>query len=395
MTRVAHDQVSAPPPEVGRTAPVTASDSPLDFARHFGTLDPALTLVRDWPDRIVVIVGRAPNPQVIAALTQVGFTPVITSVENAAETIRELAPASFLLLSPDVFVDDECVERVRSWHRITPSARLKLTYSAGDRDAEVLVRAIRAGVTDVVDPYDPYTVERAIRAGMIQAGVTRERVLAIGAHPDDVEIGCAGTLLDHRRRGDRISILTLSRGAVGGNRDQRLGEAATTADAIGSQLIFGDLPDTEINDGIGTIRLIESVVRTIDPTVVYVHSKHDNHQDHRAVSTAARSATRGVRRVYGYQSPSATDEFAPTQFVNIDEVIHDKVAVLKLFNSQDGRSYLEPELVIAAARYWARHLAANARYAEPFEVIRSVGELRQLASTPAALAAAVAVEVMA
>lgn len=41
---------------------------------------------------------------------------------------------------------------------------------------------------------------------MTRAGATRERVLAIGAHPDDVEIGCAGTVLDHRLRGDRITM---------------------------------------------------------------------------------------------------------------------------------------------------------------------------------------------
>ena len=171
-------------------------------------------------------------------------------------------------------------------------------------------------------------------------------------------------------------------GAIGGDTQQRVNESAATADAIGAQLLIADLPDTEIDEGVQTIRLIESVVRRLDPTVVYVHSEHDNHQDHRAVSTAVRSATRGVRRVFAYQSPSATNHFLPTQFVNVDDTVHRKVEVLQMFHSQDGRSYLEPELVVAGARYWARHLAANARYAEPFEVIRSVGELRQHATAP-------------
>jgi LmbE family N-acetylglucosaminyl deacetylase len=207
-------------------------------------------------------------------------------------------------------------------------------------------------------------------------------VLAIGAHPDDVEIGCGGTLLDHRRRDDRISILTLSHGAVGGDRRARMAEAAAAADAIGAQLLFGDLPDTGIDAGGDTVRLIESVVRALDPTVVYVHSMHDTHQDHRAVATATRSATRQVRRVFAYQSPSATNDFDPMQFVSVDDVLARKVEVLQLFASQDGRTYLEPELVTAGARYWARHLAASARYAEPFEVIRSVGELRHSVTTP-------------
>src|SRR5262249_15541241 len=161
------------------------------------------------------------------------------------------------------------VAEVRAWHRLSPSARVKLVCPAGDRDADVLIRAIRAGVTDVIDPRDPFAFEASLRSGMTRAGATRERVLAIGAHPDDVEIGCGGALLDHRRRGDRISILTLSRGAVGGDHRERVGESCATADAIGAQLLFGDLPDTEIDDGIDTIRLIEEVVREVDPTVVY------------------------------------------------------------------------------------------------------------------------------
>jgi LmbE family N-acetylglucosaminyl deacetylase len=118
--------------------------------------------------------------------------------------------------------------------------------------------------------------------------------------------------------------------------------------------------------------------------VVYVHSRHDNHQDHRAVSTAVLSATRGVRRVFAYQSPSASNEFAPTQFASIDSTMQAKVELLTVFDSQSGRSYLEPELVTSASRYWARHLSANARYAEPYEVLRSVGDLRHSVTTPAA-----------
>ncbi|GAB2457848.1 PIG-L deacetylase family protein [Jatrophihabitans fulvus] len=341
-----------------------------------------LTVMRDWPARIAVVVGEAVHPATLDTLAHLGFVPVATSVEGVERTIAHVGPFTFLVLGADVFAGDDSVSQVRRWHAASPGARLKLVHADGVPAPEVLVRAIRAGVTDVVDVEQPGALAMAMRAAMTLAGLSRERVLAIGAHPDDVEIGCGATLLDHRRRGDRISILTLSRGAVGGDQEQRLAEAASTADAIGAQLIFGDLPDTRIDGGVETIRLIERVVAEIDPSVVYVHSSHDNHQDHRAVHTATRSATRGVRRVFAYQSPSATDEFLPTQFVNVDDTVRRKVEVLQMFTSQSARSYLEPELVAAGARYWARHLAANARYAEPFEVVRSVGELRHSVTTP-------------
>lgn len=362
----------------GEPVEATVGSVPPDLSAELA----GITVLRDWPAETAVVVGRAPHPQIIASLDAVGITPVLTSPENAGATARDTAPFVFLIIGPEVLDSDEAVDRVRAWHRTSPSARLKLAYPGPDLDPDVLIRAIRAGVTDVIDPSDAAGFEGGLRSGLNSADRLRERVLAIGAHPDDVEIGCGGTLLDHRRRGHRISILTLSRGAVGGNQHARLAESGATADAIGAQLLFGDLPDTEVDEGIDTIRLIEAVVRVLDPTVVYVHSAHDNHQDHRAVSTATRSATRGVRRVFAYQSPSATNDFAPTQFVNIDQTLRDKIAILQLFESQNMRAYLEPELVLASARYWARHLAANARYAEPFEVIRSVGELRHTADQP-------------
>ncbi|WP_375504564.1 PIG-L deacetylase family protein [uncultured Jatrophihabitans sp.] len=345
-----------------------------------GILEPAdvvLEEMRGWPRRTALLVGDRPQPKLVNALHALGFSTAVAPLINLERVAALASPFTFCMMSPEVLDGDSVVERLVALRRYSPSARFLLDAPVDERAPEVLVRAMRAGVVDVIDGTDAGAVENALAAGLSALGLHRERVLAVGAHPDDVEIGCAGTLLDHRLRGDRVSILTLSRGSVGGDQFERLREADTAAEAIGAQLIFGDLPDTCIDEGVSTIRLIEEVVRLLQPTVVYVHSQHDNHQDHRAVSRATASATRQVRRVYGYQSPSATNEYRPTKFLPVDHVLQRKVQVLKMFTSQNGRSYLEPELVVAGSRYWARHLGANARYAEPFEVIRSVGDLRQ------------------
>ncbi len=368
-----------PPLRTTPALPVTAVAD-----RRRADLPVGVTQVRDWPARMALIIGSTPRPQVLASLNRFGFSPVVVPIEQAAEMASIIGPLTFLVIGADAMDGDRAVEAVRAVRRYSPSARCLLA-GRPERCAPVeLVRAVRAGIHDVVDPDDPVALATTISSGLAEAGIHRERVLAIGAHPDDVEIGCAGTLLDHRLRGDRITILTLSRGAVGGDQHARAEEAALAAEAIGAQLLLGDLPDTQVSEGVETIRLIETVVRALDPSVVYVHSRHDNHQDHRAVNIATTSATRGVRRVFAYQSPSATNEFTPTQFVSIDPVVRRKIDVLSLFDSQNGRSYLEPELVVDASRYWARHLGANARYAEPFEVVRSVGDLRQSANGPPA-----------
>jgi two-component system, NtrC family, response regulator HydG len=196
------------------------------------------------------------------------------------------------------------------------------------------------------------------------------RILAIGAHPDDVEIGAAGTLLAHRAAGDAVVILTLSRGARDGDQIRRARESQEAADLIGARLFLNDLEDTRIPEGDPTICVIDQVVAEIQPTIVYTHSIHDAHQDHRNTHRAAVVACRRVGRVYCFQSPSATVDYRPTHFVNIDEHIGGKLKAIDAFTSQAGLpDYLDPDLVASTARYWSRY--GSGSHAEPFEAIRA------------------------
>ena len=199
-------------------------------------------------------------------------------------------------------------------------------------------------------------------------------MLAVGAHPDDVEIGAGGTLAAHGAAGDTVAILTLSRGAIGGDMAQRARESQEAADIIGARLFLRDLEDTRIPEGNPTIAMIEEVVAEVEPTIVYTHSVHDLHQDHRSVHRAAMVACRRVGRVYCFQSPSATVDYRPTHFVAIDDYLGRKLKVIDAFGSQAGiRDYLEPELITATARYWARY--GDGTFAEPFETARDRGVL--------------------
>ena len=205
----------------------------------------------------------------------------------------------------------------------------------------------------------------------------REHVLAIGAHPDDVEIGVGGILSAHRAAGDEVTILTLSRGARGGDVGNRQNESMAAAELLGARLFLHDLTDTEISGGGSTVRLIEEVVREVIPTIVYTHTNHDRHQDHRAVHEATTVATRTIDTVACYQSPSATVDFRPTRFVSIDGFVDRKLELLACFQSQaDHRSYLAPDFVRATARYWSRFGGGD--NVEPLEVVRETSDL----STP-------------
>lgn len=207
-----------------------------------------------------------------------------------------------------------------------------------------------------------------------QAAVNRNVVLAIGAHPDDVEIGVGGLLAAHRAAGDSVAILTLSRGERGGEGDGRQDESLSAADILGARLFLEDLPDTAISSTDPTVGIIERVVDEIHPTIVYTHSSHDLHQDHRAVHAAALVATRRVKTVACFQSPSSTVEFRPNRFATIDGFTDKKLALLACFASQSGiRDYLEPDFVLATARYWSRF--GSGKNCEPLEIVREAAEI--------------------
>jgi LmbE family N-acetylglucosaminyl deacetylase len=199
----------------------------------------------------------------------------------------------------------------------------------------------------------------------------REVVLAIGAHPDDVEIGCGGILLRHGAGGDAVNILTLTGGEAGGVSAERVVESQRAAELLCARLFAAALPDTSlsVSDGGVMIGTIERVIAEVEPTVIYTHSRHDVHQDHRHVHDATLVAARRVPRIYCYQAPSGSVDFRPSRFVGIDEFLERKLEVIGAYGSQvKVRRYLQEDLLRATARYWSRYGASH--YAEPLEVIR-------------------------
>ncbi|UAJ80969.1 response regulator [Leifsonia sp. ZF2019] len=223
-------------------------------------------------------------------------------------------------------------------------------------------------------------VTRLAEEGRTKRSANRQQVvLAVGAHPDDVEIGVGGILAAHRDAGNQVVILTLSRGARGGDANDRQHESLAAAELLGARLFLEDLEDTRISAADPTVGIIERVVREVNPDIVYTHSAHDRHQDHRAVNAAVSVATRIVRTVCCFQSPSATIDFRPTRFVPIDGFTDAKLALIDCFRSQDLRAYLEHDFVLATARYWSRF--GGGTWCEPLEVMRDTADISIPAST--------------
>jgi LmbE family N-acetylglucosaminyl deacetylase len=206
---------------------------------------------------------------------------------------------------------------------------------------------------------------------------TGRSVLAIGAHPDDVELGCGGALLAHVAAGDTVTVLVMTGGENGPGDDAqvvgRRAEQERAAATLGATLLWGGLRDCEVVADAAAIRRIEQVLRATAADLVYVHAPDDSHQDHRAVAAATLGAARRLPRVLHYQSPS-TLTFTPTVYVDVTAHLSGKLAALAAHASQVERSAMvEPDAIVASARHWGAQ--ARIGYAEAFQPTRMVLDL--------------------
>jgi LmbE family N-acetylglucosaminyl deacetylase len=215
-------------------------------------------------------------------------------------------------------------------------------------------------------------------------------VLAVGAHPDDIELGCGATLLAHHAAGDVVTMLVMTGGENGPlGRDtvgSRHREQEQAARILGARLRWGGLLDCEVTANSATVGIIEQALRETDAELVYVHAPDDSHQDHRAVAAATLSAGRRLSRVMHYQSPS-TLTFSPTVFVDVTAQLSGKLAALDAHASQVEQSAMvEPDAVVASARHWGAQ--ARIGYAEAFAPTRMVfdvvGSRSTMISVPSA-----------
>jgi len=125
------------------------------------------------------------------------------------------------------------------------------------------------------------------------------RLLAIGAHPDDVEFGCAAILINEIRQGNPVKIWVLSKGEAGsqGTPEQREGEARRAAALMGAEIEFADFGgDCHIEyTPANTIRLARQI-RTDRPDIVLApHIGENQHPDHARVGRLVRDAARVAR----------------------------------------------------------------------------------------------------
>ncbi|MEZ4416277.1 MAG: response regulator [Gemmatimonadota bacterium] len=264
------------------------------------------------------------------------------------------------------------LEVIRASKALHPDAPVLVVTAY--RDQSFAAQAIREGADGFLPkPFERGELvekaEQLLRTGGTAHHTAGPTVLAIGAHPDDVECGCGGALLRHLDLGNRVVILVLTQGEEDGTRSQRTGEAELSARLLGARVVIADLPASQVTDGEDTIQVIERVMHAFEPEIVYTHSPHDLHSDHRGAYRATLIAAREAPTLYSYSTKTSTVDFKPSLFIEVSEYVERKKEMVSLFQTADAnRPYLKPSFIEACATYWGRF--AGFGKVEPMEVVR-------------------------
>ena len=171
-------------------------------------------------------------------------------------------------------------------------------------------------------------------------------VLAVGAHFDDVELGCGGTIARHTKNGDKVWIFVTTNSGYSNyarrilrKKKVALEEGKTAAKILGATLIFGnhDTHYVEYNDDLmlPMVKIVEE--NQID--IMYTHWVHDVHRDHFIVGRASLSAGRRVPRMLMYRSNyyDTYEAFAGNFYVDISETFEVKVKAIQAHRSEVSR----------------------------------------------------------
>jgi bacillithiol biosynthesis deacetylase BshB1 len=240
------------------------------------------------------------------------------------------------------------------------------------------------------------------------AGLPALDLLAIGAHPDDVEISCGGTLALAALQGYRVGILDLTRGERGTNGDPqtRAREADLAARILGVSIRRNaGLPD----GGVAAAdreqeRALVAALRDLRPAILFSHFGQDRHPDHVGASQLVDRALylAGLRRYEAPGEPFRPDArwhfasrvgFHPTVVVDITSTWEQKREAIQAHGSQVSRTAPDRlptalnapdflERIEARARHFG--MMIGARYGEPFQSADPVGfrELRGFLGAP-------------
>ena len=192
-------------------------------------------------------------------------------------------------------------------------------------------------------------------------------ILAFGAHPDDVELSCAGTLLVEKKNGKKVGVVDLTQGELGtrGSAEIRRMEAAAAAAILQLDVRENlELPDGFFKNDEANQRRIIQAIRKFQPEIVLCNAPEDRHPDHGRSAQLMEDAVflSGLRKIETTQDGQIQDVWRPSYVFNyiqdnymhpnflidISDVMEQKLASIRAYGTQfDSPNLTEPQTYIS------------------------------------------------
>ena len=197
------------------------------------------------------------------------------------------------------------------------------------------------------------------------------KILAFGAHPDDVETGMGGTIAKYARKGYEVLMIVVT---IPSLPEVRRLEAEEAARRLASKVLVLDIEPKELLFGRTLVSRFDGLIKDFSPAIVFTHWNHDSHQDHSAVTNAVIASTRKTScSLYMYEQAVpgqiTPDTFRGQTFVDISDTIDAKLDSIRSHSSQFEK-YGEDWLSGIRGRAQYRGYQMGVYFAEAFEVVK-------------------------
>lgn len=208
------------------------------------------------------------------------------------------------------------------------------------------------------------------------------KILAIGAHLDDIEIACGGTLAKAIEAGHTVKVLIMSKsgytnkeGKIQRSDEVAVKEGIEALNTLGVQDIeILDFPTKDIPFRSDVVNAIDVCMSDFNPDIIFTHHPFDTHQAHEGVAKATIAAARRRNTVFFYEpiTPSGRSyvPFKPSLYVDIEKSLQKKIDSLRCHESEYNKFGAEDWVEGVRCRCGFRGYEIGVKYAEAFETLR-------------------------
>ena len=214
-----------------------------------------------------------------------------------------------------------------------------------------------------------------------------KKIMAIGAHPDDIEFGCSGTIYNHIQNGDYVVMVVMTNtesvdgvtGKILRTKEENKEETICSSEILGCDVEFLPFKDLYVPFSFESVSKLEGLIKKYNIDTIYTHWAGDANQDHIATFKTTMAASRYIPNVFCYEqipiSRVSENSINSNYYVDITKTFDKKIETALCHKSQikkyESHGFNVPENLKTLAKF--RGIQANCEYAEAFQVIKMVG----------------------